>query len=66
MDDILKPAGSRTLMVAAFENNPDRRGLSCAPMELIDETDQRIFPYFYVFRKNGLLAIGFRWAMGLG
>jgi len=48
-DDLLKPR-CLELMVAAFLQNPTV-GLVMAPMDLIDGTDQRIFPRFYVFRK---------------
>ncbi len=48
-DDLLKPR-CLELMVNAFEKNPSA-GVAMAPMDLIDENDQRIFPRFYVFRK---------------
>ncbi len=47
-DDLLKPR-CLELMVDALEKNPSA-GVAMAPMELIDENDQRIFPKFYVFR----------------
>ncbi|HZM05180.1 MAG TPA: glycosyltransferase family 2 protein [Candidatus Saccharimonadales bacterium] len=48
-DDLLKPQ-CLDLMVRAMEANPTA-GMAMAPMELIDENDQRIFPRFYVFRR---------------
>ncbi len=48
-DDLLKPQ-MMELMVAAFEKHPTV-GVVMAPMALIDLDDNRIFPYFYVFRK---------------
>jgi glycosyltransferase domain-containing protein len=48
-DDLLKPACLER-MVAALETHPTA-GVAMAPMEIIDEDDQRIFPRFYVFRK---------------
>lgn len=48
-DDLLKPKALE-LMVEAFEQNPSV-GVVMAPMDLIDEDDNRIFPYFYVVRK---------------
>jgi glycosyltransferase involved in cell wall biosynthesis len=48
-DDLLKPRCLER-MVQALEANPTA-GIAMAPMELIDESDQRIFPRFYVFRK---------------
>jgi glycosyltransferase involved in cell wall biosynthesis len=47
-DDLLKPR-CLELMVKALEENPTT-GIAMAPMELIDETDRRIFPKFYSFR----------------
>lgn len=48
-DDLLKPR-CLEFMVAALEQNPSA-GLAMAPMDLINEKDQRIFPRFYIFRK---------------
>ena len=48
-DDLLKPR-CLELMVKGLEENPTA-GVAMAPMELIDETDRRIFPRFYVFQK---------------
>jgi len=48
-DDLLKPR-CLELMVDALEKNPTA-ALAMAPMDLIDEDDQRIYPTFYVFRK---------------
>lgn len=47
-DDLLKPR-CLELMVKALEENPTA-GVAMAPMELIDETDRRIYPKFYGFR----------------
>jgi glycosyltransferase involved in cell wall biosynthesis len=47
-DDLLKPR-CLELMTRALEENPTA-GIAMAPMELIDETDRRIFPRFYLFR----------------
>jgi glycosyltransferase involved in cell wall biosynthesis len=60
-DDLLKP---RCLewMVKALEENPSA-GLATAPMELIDETDRRIFPKFYGFRT---MRYRFRYQVGDG
>jgi glycosyltransferase involved in cell wall biosynthesis len=48
-DDLLKPR-CLELMVKGMEANPSA-GIAMAPMDLIDENDNRIFPRFYVFRK---------------
>jgi glycosyltransferase involved in cell wall biosynthesis len=48
-DDLFKPR-CLELMVKALEENPSA-GIAMAPMDLIDESDRRIFPTFYVFRK---------------
>ncbi|HEX3988985.1 MAG TPA: glycosyltransferase family 2 protein [Verrucomicrobiae bacterium] len=48
-DDLLKPR-CLELMVKGMEANPSA-GIAMAPMDLIDEHDNRIFPRFYVFRK---------------
>jgi glycosyltransferase involved in cell wall biosynthesis len=45
-DDLLKPKFLE-LMIDAFEKNPTV-GVVMAPMELIDENDQRIVPKFYL------------------
>jgi glycosyltransferase involved in cell wall biosynthesis len=47
-DDLLKPR-CLELMTRALEENPTA-AISMAPMDLIDESDRRIFPRFYVFR----------------
>jgi glycosyltransferase involved in cell wall biosynthesis len=47
-DDLLKPR-CLELMVKAMEENP-AAGVAMAPMDLIDETDRRICPRFYVFQ----------------
>jgi glycosyltransferase involved in cell wall biosynthesis len=47
-DDLLKPR-CLELMVKALEENPTA-GIAMAPMDLIDETDRRIYPKFYGFR----------------
>jgi hypothetical protein len=47
-DDLLKPR-CLELMVNALEANP-AAGIAMAPMDLIDETNRRIFPRFYIFR----------------
>ncbi|MGA2748612.1 MAG: glycosyltransferase family 2 protein [Verrucomicrobiota bacterium] len=47
-DDLLKPR-CLELMSNALEANPTA-GIAMAPMDLIDESDRRIFPQFYVFR----------------
>ena len=48
-DDLLKPKALE-LMVSAFEKYP-AVGVVMAPMELIDENDRRIYPFFYGVRK---------------
>ena len=48
-DDLLKPRALE-LMVDAFERHP-AVGIVMAPMDLVDEEDRRIFPWFYVVRK---------------
>jgi glycosyltransferase involved in cell wall biosynthesis len=48
-DDLIKPDFLERA-VDAFEKNPTV-GVVMAPMELIDENDQRIHPRFYVVRK---------------
>ncbi len=48
-DDLLKPR-CLELMVKGLEENPTA-AIAMAPMDLIDENDQQIFPRFYVFRK---------------
>lgn len=48
-DDLLKPECLEQ-MVEALEKTPSA-GVAMAPMEIIDATDRRIFPRFYVFRK---------------
>lgn len=60
-DDLLKPQAIEK-MVEAFEKNPSV-GVVWAPMELIDDNDRRIFPYFYVFRK---MRYRFRFQVGDG
>lgn len=60
-DDLLKPR-CLELMVAALEQNPSV-GLAMAPMDLINENDQRIFPRFYIFRK---MAYRYRYQVGDG
>jgi GT2 family glycosyltransferase len=50
MDDDLMKRRCLELMVDALEKNPTV-GVVMAPMDLIDDTDQRIFPKFYVFRR---------------
>jgi glycosyltransferase involved in cell wall biosynthesis len=45
-DDLIKPK-SLELMVNVFEKNPTV-GVVMAPMDLIDESDRRIFPKFYL------------------
>ncbi len=47
-DDLLKPH-CLELMTQALEQNPTA-GVAMAPMDLIDESDRRIYPRFYVFR----------------
>jgi glycosyltransferase involved in cell wall biosynthesis len=47
-DDLLRPR-CLELTVNAFENHPNV-GIVMAPMDLIDETDKRIFPKFYFVR----------------
>jgi len=48
-DDMLKPRALEA-MVDAFESHPTV-GIVMAPMDLVDEEDRRIFPWFYVVRK---------------
>lgn len=48
-DDLLEPDCLR-VMVEALEQNPSA-GVAMAPMKIIDESDHRIYPRFYVFRK---------------
>ncbi|MEO7300309.1 MAG: glycosyltransferase family 2 protein [Verrucomicrobiota bacterium] len=48
-DDLLKPQCLEK-MVDALEKNPTA-GVAMAPMDIIDETDRRFYPRFYVFRK---------------
>lgn len=60
-DDLLKPR-CLELMVAALEQNPSA-GLVMAPMDIIDGNDQRIFPFFYVFRK---MTYRYRYQLGDG
>jgi glycosyltransferase involved in cell wall biosynthesis len=48
-DDLIKPRFFET-MITAFEKNPSV-GIVMAPMDLIDENDQRIFPRFYLVHK---------------
>ena len=47
-DDLIRPTCLEQT-VAAFETNPTV-GIVMAPMDLIDETDRRIYPKFYVIR----------------
>jgi len=49
-DDLVKPKFLE-LMVDAFEKHPDV-GVVMAPMALIDENDDRIYPKFYLIRTK--------------
>ncbi len=48
-DDLLKPR-CLELMAGALEKHPTA-GVAMAPMDLVDDTDKRIFPRFYIFQK---------------
>ena len=60
-DDLIKPR-CLELMVDALEKYPTA-GVAMAPMELIDETDKRIYPKFYMFRT---MTYRYRYQVGDG
>jgi glycosyltransferase involved in cell wall biosynthesis len=60
-DDLIKPRFLE-LMVKALEEHPTA-GIAMAPMDLLDENFQRIFPRFYVFQK---MRYRFRYQVGDG